>query len=218
LRFVGKIGLVAIAATVVGSLAGCGGDGGGDPKTNVKDLYAQELRPQGRDTKAAAGIDPDELAGSSVQFFATIASLGGNHYRLTVTNGSDVGFLNTFTWVHPPQLTIIAVKGASKGTCRLVGGDIACSGMAIKPPVCTCRAGGTASILFDAKLAVLKHNVKIGNATPTSGGLFGGWLRIGVMTPVPYMIPSYLGAHPVDLPICKKGQESSQARPCVHSG
>jgi hypothetical protein len=206
--------MLVAAPVLLGSLSGCGG--GSNTNTNVKALYAQQLRPQGRDAKAAAGVDPDELAGSSVQFFATIASLGGDHYKLTVTNGSDVGFLNTFTWVHPPQMTITAVKGNSTGSCRLVRGDISCSHMAIKPPACTCRAGGTASVLFDAKLAVFKH-VKHG-IVPTSGGLFGGWLRIGVMTPVPYIIPSYLGPHPVDLPICQKGQQSTKVRLCVHSG
>ena len=45
-------------------------------------------------------------------------------------------------------------------------------------------------------------------------GMVGAYLRITQMTPVPYHIPSALPTYS-DLPLCKKGQKSTKARPCV---
>jgi hypothetical protein len=193
---------------VLGLVSGCGGER--EPgTTDLKTLYAQEIKPPVH-SEAEVGIDPDDIAASSTQFNSTIRFLGGNRYQLTITNGSDLGFLNSFTWVHPPQMTITAVNGSSAGRCRLVSGDIACTGMAIKPPKCSCLAGGHASVRFEGRIKVAPGE--------THGGVQGGWLRIGNVTPVPYTIPSFLGEAPVDLPICAKGQESTEDDPCVHSG
>jgi hypothetical protein len=203
-----RFGLAPVAVLVVaGFLAGCGG--GGKGTTDLKTLYAEQIKVPAH-AELAAGVDPDDTAGSNPVFGTSIRSLGGDRYLLTISNGSDLGFLNSFTWVHPPQLTITALEGSSAGTCRLVNGDISCTGMAIKPPTCTCLRGGVASIRFDARVKTV--------AGQSYGGVEGGWLRIGNVTPVPYTIPSFQGQPPVDLPICPKGQESTKDRPCVHSG
>jgi hypothetical protein len=70
------------------------------------------------------------------------------------------------------------------------------------------------TVRFVATIGQAKLKRELG----ATGGVAGGFLRLGEMTPVPYLIRSYLGPPPVDLPICAKGQESTTARPCVHSG
>jgi len=202
------IGLASVVVLLALLASGCGGGGRDSGTTDLKTLYAQQVKPP-LHAELAAGVDPDDTAASSPVFSSSILSLGGNRYRLTVTNGSDLGFLNSFTWVHPPQLTITNVGKSTSGRCVLDHGDISCTDMAIKPPKCTCRAGGRASVDFAARIA----------ASPgTQAGLRNGWLRIDDVTPVPYTIPSFIGPAPVDLPICAKGQESTDDKPCVHSG
>jgi hypothetical protein len=204
-----RIGLALVALVAAALLAsGCGG-GREAGTTDLKSLYAEQIKVPAH-AELAAGVDPDDTAASSPQFNTSIAFLGGGHFRLTVTNGSDLGFLNSFTWVHPPQMTITAVKSSSSGTCRLLSGDIVCTGMAIKPPKCSCLPGGLASVRFDGHIKTAPGQ--------SYGGVQHGWLRIGNVTPVPYTIPSYLGAAPVDLPLCAKGTESTEDHPCVHSG
>jgi hypothetical protein len=205
-----KAGLALLAPLAAGAvLAGCGG-GGGKSGPDLKTLLAEQVQPPTH-AEIGPGVDPDDTAASSPQFSSTILSLGGDRYQLTVTNGSDLGFLNSFTWVHPPQLRITAVTKSSAGTCRLVDGNVACTGLAIKPPKCTCEAGGSAWVRFAARQTQAA-------AKGQQYGLRDGWLRIGGLTPVPYTIPSYRGKPPVDLPICAKGERSTDAKPCVHSG
>ena len=45
-------------------------------------------------------------------------------------------------------------------------------------------------------------------------GFSASRLQIQQMTPVPYHIPSSLPTF-TDVPVCKKGQKSTKARPCV---
>jgi hypothetical protein len=42
----------------------------------------------------------------------------------------------------------------------------------------------------------------------------GAHLQIQQMTPVPYHIPSAFPTF-TDVPLCKKGEKSTKARPCV---
>jgi hypothetical protein len=193
----------------VAFLAGCGGSGREPGTTDLKTLYAEQINvPQ--HAELAAGVDPDDTAASSTQFDTAVRFLGGGKFELTVTNSSDLGFVNSFTWVHPPQMTITAVKGSTTGTCRIVRGDIACEGMAISPPKCTCLGGGRATVRFEGKIRT--------GAGQSYGGVQHGWLRVGDITPVPYTIPSFIGDAPLDLPLCGKGVESTEDHPCVHSG
>jgi hypothetical protein len=205
-----RLGLASlIAVTAVGVFAGCGGGGGSKPLNP----YANEINPN-KTVAHQHGVDPDQFAEGSNDANFVIRSTGNNHYELRVTNTSDVGFINSFTWLAPPQMTITSVTGSSRGSCQLADKNIFCGSVAIQPPKCTCESGGKMTVRFVATIGDAKFNREHGIV----GGLAGSFLRLGEMTPVPYVIPSYRGQPPVDLPICAKGQQSTKAEPCVHSG
>jgi hypothetical protein len=89
---------------------------------------------------------------------------GGHRYRVTVTNASNVGFINSFEWYPPTGVRILKVTGSSAGHCVLTGlsgfgGDqfktvllypnIFCDSLALRPPTCTCTGdGGSMTISF----------------------------------------------------------------------
>ena len=142
-----------------------------------------------------------------------VTPLGSGRYQLTITNTTEIGYINSFTWTAPTQLRITRVTSSSKGTCRLDNGTISCVGQAIAPPKCTCEAGSSVTVHFDA---TVPGRVK---ATKIQTGVVGGSLRLERMTPVPYNIPSFRGAKGnIDLPLCERGQKSTSDHPCVHSG
>jgi hypothetical protein len=197
--------------------AGCGG-GGGSKAPTAAQLRAQEIQV-GTFSSYAPGIDPDELDRSGLDLNDTVRLLGHNRYELIVQNFSNVGFINSF-WFHAPSIRISAVTGSSSGTCVLQDPTtIACSGMKLRPPKCTCQSGGIVKIHFTAKSIASALTKSRATATQKAAyeGIDGG-VAIHEMTPVPYHIPSYLNpqANLVDLPLCAKGQESTKAHLCVH--
>jgi hypothetical protein len=129
-------------------------------------------------------------------------------YQVEVENTSDIGFINTFNWVPPSQLTIIAITSTKGGTCHLANNLIMCSGgkQGIAPPTCSCHAGGRLTVNFTAT-----------GYSPTFNGHWWTYWGIGSstnitsMTPVPYHIPSYLQTE--DLPICPLGTQPSDVDP-----
>ena len=136
--------------------------------------------------------------------------LGGGRYQLDVQNTSGIGYINQFTWVPPPNLLVTAVTSSEGGKCLLVGGSIQCNGK-VAPPDCTCKAGGDLTVTFTAK----GLEPTFANGYWTYYGIVGAYLQIQQMTPVPYHIPSALPKLGLDLPLCKKGQKSTKARPCL---
>jgi hypothetical protein len=208
-----QLGLVlaavgALIAVVVA--AGCGGAGARSDEPSAAELYAQQIQV-GSFTKGQRGIDPDELDRSGSDITTSVRELGKNRYQIVVQNFSDAGFINSFWW-KAEDMRITAVTGSSSGTCRVFDSStLQCTGLAIRPPKCTCLAGGSATVTFvatpvNAKTAGINYGVQ------------GSKLRIGEVTPVPYHIPSYLGSeNNVDLPLCAKGQASTEAKPCVHA-
>jgi hypothetical protein len=199
-------------AVAVAAASGCGG-GGSSSGATAAQLYAQEIQV-GTFEKSIRGIDPDELDRSGTDTTTSIIARGKNRYTLLVQNLSDVGFINSFWWTAGDGVTVTKVTGSSTGSCVLQSSStIACEGMTIKPPRCTCKPGGTATVDFVAtiKAAMTEHG-------QAQGGLVGSKLKLHEMTPVPYHIPSYEGAESnLDLPLCKAGQQSSKQTPCVHA-
>ena len=81
------------------------------------------------------------------------------------------------------------------------------SGRRSRPPKCTCEPGGSITITFTATVPAKVQ------AAGIQTGVVGGTLRLGRMTPVPYLIPSYRGAKGnIDLPLCARGR---RARPPI---
>jgi hypothetical protein len=203
--------LCALAAFALVALVGCGGNGGAAKQT--VDPHRYELNPNPT-VKQQVGMDPDQEPEGGMDALVVLTSLGHGRYQLRITNTTEIGFINSFTWVAPSQFTITHVTASSRGSCRLDGGNIVCDGQAIPPPKCTCLPGGTMTIAFTARVPAAAAK-----AANQQRGVVGGYLRLQHMTPVPYLIPSYQGAKGnIDLPICKRGQSSTNASPCVHSG
>ena len=133
-------------------------------------------------------------------------------YQLEIENTSGIGYINTFNWVPPTNMTITAITSTEGGRCALISGHISCRGgqKGIAPPKCTCLAGGSMLVNFTAT----------GNEPMFNGqywtyyGIVGSYTQITSMTPVPYHIPSFLPTTTADLPLCKKGQTSTPANPC----
>jgi hypothetical protein len=209
-----QLGFVAASVAALASvlvLAGCGGGGGSGNEPTAADLYAQQIQV-GTFTRPAQGVDPDEQDRSSSDVTTSIRSLGHDRYQITVQNFSNAGFINSFWWNAGNLMRITAVTGSSGGSCHVSDPTtVQCTGLAIRPPKCTCESGGSATVTIVARTV----------ATPTKGttyGVQGSKLRIGDVTPVPYHIPSYKGQEAnADLPICAKGQASTKSQPCVHA-
>jgi hypothetical protein len=161
----------------------------------------------GATTTAAA--DPNTLGKGSADAVTVVTWLSPGKYMLDVQNTSGIGFINQFTWVPPLGLTITAVTSSEGGRCSLVGGNIQCNGK-VAPPTCTCRAGGELTVNFTAT----GLEPTFANGYWTYHGFSGDYLQIQQMTPVPYHIPSFLPTG-ADLPLCKKGQTSTKANPCL---
>ena len=159
---------------------------------------------------AAAAVDPNTVARGAGDAVAIVSWISPGVYSLDVQNTSGIGYINTFSWSPPIGLTITAVTSSEGGKCSLVGSDIECNGK-ISPPTCTCQAGGDLTVTFTAT----GLQPTFANGYWTYYGMEGAFLQIQQMTPVPYHIPSALPQFGADLPLCKKGQKSTKALPCV---
>ena len=158
---------------------------------------------------AAPAVDPNTLGRASADVVAIVRWVSPGSYQLEVENTSGIGYINAFSWDPPVNLTITAVTSSEGGKCTLEGGSIECTGK-VAPPKCTCLAGGSLTVNFTAK----GLEPTFANGYWTYYGFSGARLQIQQMTPVPYHIPSALPTY-TDLPVCKKGQKSTKARPCV---
>lgn len=153
--------------------------------------------------------NPNAVSRGSADAVTVVSWIAPKTYQLDVQNTSGIGFIDEFTWSPPVGLTITAIKSTEGGKCSLVGADIQCKGK-LQPPACTCQAGGDLTVIFTAN----GLEPTFANGYWTYYGVVGAQLQIQQMTPVPYHIPSTI---PVsrDLPLCKKGQKSTKARPCT---
>jgi len=153
--------------------------------------------------------DPNTLGRASADVVAIVRWVSPGSYQLEVQNTSGIGYINAFSWDPPINLTITAVTSSEGGRCSLLGGSIECTGK-VAPPKCTCLAGGSLTVNFTAK----GLEPTFANGYWTYYGFSAAHLQIQQMTPVPYHIPSALPTF-TDVPVCKKGQKSTKASPCV---
>jgi hypothetical protein len=134
--------------------------------------------------------DPDPV--NQEWLTSTITPLSGrNHYRLTITNTSNIGFITAFQVYPPNGVHILKIDGSSTGRCSLGGlsgfggnqfhvvlfPNILCNRVDLKPPSCSCRGdGGSMTISF-----------------VTDGGpVTGMQARLISATPVLKVIPSFV--------------------------
>ena len=154
-------------------------------------------------------IDPNTLGRASGDAVSIVRWISPGIYELDVQNTSGIGYINVFTWTPPPAMTVTAVTKTVGGKCSLTGGYIQCSGK-IPPPKCTCsgRRGPHRHLHREGPRADVRERVLDVLRDRRRG------LQIRQMTPVPYHIPSALPQFS-DVPVCKKGQTSTKAKPCV---
>ncbi len=98
-------------------------------------------------------------------FSTALTFLPGTHrYRITISNASNLGAINSFQWYPPSTVHIVKVLGSSVGDCTLrgltgFGGNqfptvvlhpsVLCDKLDLKPPSCICRGdGGAVNISF----------------------------------------------------------------------
>jgi hypothetical protein len=159
---------------------------------------------------AAPAVNPNSLPKGSADADTVVLLLRPGLYQLDVQNTSGIGYIDSFNWVPPPGMTITAITSTQGGKCVLAGGDIHCTGK-IAPPACTCASGGSLLVNFAAK----GLDPTFANGYWTYYGIVGAYLQIQTVTSVPYHIPSYVANPYGDLPICKKGQKTTTANPCL---
>jgi hypothetical protein len=150
----------------------------------------------------AGAVLQDPESGVTTHLSTMILRLPGVHrYRITITNTSNLGFINSFEWYPPIGVQIMRVTGSSVGDCALTGlagfggnqfktvllhPNISCNNVNLKPPSCTCLGdGGSMSISF-----VADRNM------PAAGAA-----RMISATLVLDPIPSYLTAGAASQPI-----------------
>jgi hypothetical protein len=158
---------------------------------------------------AAQSADPNTLGKGSADAVAVVRWISPGTYQLDVQNTSGIGYINQFTWVPPAALTVTAITSSEGGKCALVESSIQCNGK-VAPPTCTCLAGGDLVVTFTAK----GLEPTFANGYWTYYGIVGASLQIQQMTPVPWHIPSALPSG-ADVPLCKKGQKTTKAHPCI---
>jgi hypothetical protein len=155
--------------------------------SNAKPVSQSQLVTQVADPGDVGGRIGATDAVTIIRFLDPVRGL----YQIEVDNTSGIGYINTFDWVPPPNMTVTAITSTQGGHCFINGsGAISCTagGKGIAPPKCTCLAGGSLLINFTAS----------GNAPVFNGqywtyyGVVGDWTHITSMTPVPYHIPSFI--------------------------
>jgi hypothetical protein len=221
LALLGLCALVGVA--LIGGLIGfgVGGGGGSSLAMPTTGAYAPISVPTPITPHLGFGgalaADPDSMIRQGQDLQIVISrEPGRNHYKLTVTNVSGIGFINSFHWLPPTGVNILKVTGSSSGQCDATGTsgfggkqfqtvvlnpEILCDGVNLKPPTCTCSGdGGQVSVSFVASQPV---------------GL-GGAARVDSATPVLAVIPSSpQPPQSPDLALCTPGQVSTKAKPCA---
>jgi hypothetical protein len=98
-------------------------------------------------------------------FSTALTFLPGTHrYRITISNSSSLGAINSFQWYPPRAVHIVKLLGSSTGKCTLRGltgfggnqfpglvlhPNVLCDRLDLEPPSCLCRGdGGAVSISF----------------------------------------------------------------------
>jgi hypothetical protein len=214
----GGFALVALAAA--GILIGAGAFGGGAsletlPTTGMyRPITVKAPLIPHAGFNGPLVVDPDSTIrqGQDIQMIVTPGSQP-NHYSLTFTNSSSIGWINQFRWFPPAGVSIVKVTGSTKGHCDASGTtgfggnqfkgvvlnpEIVCTDVNLHPPSCTCRGDG----------GVVTVSVVTSKAVKLPGSA-----RVDAATPVLKIIPS---APPQqDLPTCAAGQTSTAANPCT---
>jgi hypothetical protein len=128
--------------------------------------------------------------------------LDTDKYQLEVDNPNPTRSIDSFVWTPPSGMTLTGITGTQGGKCLIDSGTLNCHGK-IAAPICMCISTDTMLVNFTAT-----------GREPTWAN--GFWIHYGVVGGFqitgssPVQAPSF-----GDLPLCKKGQQSTKAHPCT---
>jgi hypothetical protein len=139
----------------------------------------------------------------NVQADMTLQRIDDETWQLYVENASrNAVAISWITWTAPVGLKVEQITNSSGGTCRLAGGGFECRTQ-LAPPSCPTCEGEGLTVNF-------KGTGFDGRYVKTSYG--GYWVQQG-WRPGGAAIIATPGF--ADVPICKKGQTSTKAKPCA---
>ena len=117
-------------------------------------------------------------------FSTALTFLPGTHrYRMTISNISNLGAINSFQWYPPTTNHIVKLLGSTEGACTLRGltgfggnqfpslvlhQNVLCDRLDLKPPSCTCRGDGgamTISFVTDKEFSAGDVDLRVRTAT-----------------------------------------------------
>jgi hypothetical protein len=165
-RLAGVLGvcvLAVVGVVVAATVAPAGGRGTSAIQTTGDYAPISVQRPRLHILAGSLVSDPE--AGIQNNLTTALSQLpGSNRYRITVTNTSNIGFIDAFQWYPPTGIHIVKVLGSSAGRCELSGltgfggsqfqtvllyPNISCEKVGLKPPTCTCQGdGGSVDVSF----------------------------------------------------------------------
>jgi hypothetical protein len=156
--------VLVVAGVVVAAIVVPAGDRGSSALATTGD-YAPISVQRPKLHVLAGSLVSDPEAGVQNNLTTALSQLAGpNRYRITVTNTSNIGFIDAFQWYPPTGIHIVKVLGSSAGHCELSGltgfggnqfqtvllyPNISCEQVGLKPPSCTCQGdGGAVDVSF----------------------------------------------------------------------
>jgi hypothetical protein len=147
--------VLAVAGAVTAVLAS-GGGGDAAPATTGSDAAITVSRQKLYTLGGALATDVD--AGVQTNLSTMLTQLPGrHHYGVTISNTSNLGYIDSFQWYPPMGVHVSRVVGSSGGRCGLTGlsgfggsqfstvllyPNIVCTKVALRPPSCTCQGDG----------------------------------------------------------------------------
>jgi len=180
--------LVACAVAVGGAIAAAIVAEGGHqttPRASTTGPFAPITITRPSVPIIAGGIPVDlDPVKEPKNFNTALTFLPGTHrYRITISNASSLGAINSFQWYPPIATPIVKVLGSSVGNCTLRGltgfggnqfptlvlhQNVFCDKLDLKPPSCICRGdGGAVTISFMTSKQYLAGDVDLRVRTAT---------------------------------------------------
>lgn len=148
--------VVAAAGAAAGVLATRGGSS--SPALRTTGLFAPITVTRPKLVTTGGGLLSDPDAAQQTYLSTMVTRLpGSHHYRLTISNVSNLGYIDSFQWYPPVGVHIVRFTGSSAGHCGVSGltgfggnqfktvvlyPNLLCTSTDLKPPSCTCLGDG----------------------------------------------------------------------------
>jgi hypothetical protein len=172
------VGVLAVGGAIAALIVTHGGQGS-TPRAPTTGPLAPLKVTRPSVPVIGGGIPVDLEPVIEPKYFSTDLTFlpGTNRYRMTISNASSLGAINSFQWYPPTGTHIVKLLGSSTGTCTLRGlrgfggnqfptlvlaQNVLCDRLDLKPPSCTCRGdGGAVTISFATDRQYLAGDVDV---------------------------------------------------------